>query len=84
MPCTQYDTAGASRLARFVALAGVPIDDVAAELRVAPRTLYRWLRGEGRPDVRAAIAIEAWTSGSVQAASWLTLDEAAELLTIGG
>lgn len=77
------DSVGASALVRFLAVSGTSVAGLAVQLGIGERTMYRIARGEQRPNLRDALAIRAWTGGSVRPEYWLTSAELADVLEAG-
>ena len=54
----------------------------ASDCGVPLRSLQRWMSGQSRCPLWAALAIEAWSCGGVRAAGWLTESERRKLAAI--
>jgi len=53
----------------------IPQAEMGRVFNVSAVTIHYWVTGDRKPSHQRALAIEAWTSGAIPAASWL--DDAA-------
>ena len=76
--CRIYRSQGPLLLSRFITRGDTSVEACARAIGVGVRTLQRWLNGQARPHLGAAILIAAWTSDTVPAEAWLTDGEIAQ------
>lgn len=58
------------KLAQWVAGTGLKKKDVAANLRIAPKTLGQWISGKRVPGLMGRVMIQTVTAGQIMVEDW--------------
>ena len=66
------DSKGREALNRWMEATGMSQSEVSRRTGIAQTTVGRWCRGEHRPSIRAAMAIEDLTYGAVRLVDWVS------------
>jgi transcriptional regulator with XRE-family HTH domain len=59
------------KLKAYMKQKNLSLCEISYDLRVPTTTIHRWLNGKCTPQLKHAMAIEAYTKGAVKLSDWL-------------